>query len=262
MRNCFSFLSASLLLLFSVNVRSQFGPLSGAAGGLSAPPSGPRFGGAMSKLFGEHTAFTAKMQMEIKEAGSTDVMSMPGKFSFLEGKTRFDIDLAESKGTKMPAQVAAQMKALGMGEVVMISRPDKKLAFVVYPGMQAYMESPLAEDEAASPGAKYKVETTELGKDSVNGQACVKNKVLITDEKGNKHEATVWNAAELRNFPVKMEYTEDGHNGTITYREIKFEKPSASSFDPPATFTRYTGVAEMLRGIMLKQFGFGGSGKE
>src|SRR5207302_5244975 len=100
-----------------------------------------------------------------------------------------------------------QLKAFGMADVTMISRPDKKVAYMIYPGLQSYLENALADDEAAGPDAKYEVATTELGREDVNGNACVKNKVVVTDEKGTKHEAVVWNAPDLKNFPVKMRYT-------------------------------------------------------
>jgi hypothetical protein len=163
------------------------------------------------------------------------------------------MDVTEAKGTQIPAAAAAQLKGFGMGEITMISRPDKKLAYMVYPGLQSYIENPLADDEAAGPGAKYDVNTTELEKETIEGNPCVKNKVIVTDEKGNKQEAIVWNAPDLQNFPVKMEYKEDGRNATLTFRDIKFTKPNASVFDPPAAFARYESMAGFLRGVMLKQ---------
>src|SRR4030095_13307219 len=80
---------AALLCLLPIRSYSQFGP-AGGVGGLGNPASGPRFGGALGKLFGEN-AFTAKMEMEIKEPGSAEVITMPGRMSFLDGKTRFEM---------------------------------------------------------------------------------------------------------------------------------------------------------------------------
>src|SRR5262249_26153445 len=156
---------AALLCFLPIQSFAQFG-----LAGMANTPSGPRFGGALNRLFAENNAFTAKMEMEIKEPGNAQAIIMPGRISFLEGKTRFEMDITEAKGTKMSPQMAAQVKALGMGEMTMISRPDKKLAYVVYPSMQACLESALEDDEAAGPDTKYKVETTELGKEMVNGQ--------------------------------------------------------------------------------------------
>jgi len=253
----------AFLGVFTLESRAQLGLLAGGlgssltGGAKEAGPAGPRFSGAMSKLFGENTAFTARMDMAIQEPGGTEPITLPGKVSFLEGKTRFEMDITEAKGTKIPAQAAAQVKAMGMGEIVMISRPDKKLAYMVYPGMQAYMENALDESEAAGPDAKYKVETHELGAEVIEGNACVKNKVLITDEKGNKTEATVWNATGLKNFPLRMQYTEEGRNATITFHQVEFGKPDANVFTPSTKFARYTGMGDLMRGMMMKQFGGG-----
>ncbi len=253
MRNYLLLCTAGVALLFSEGAHAQLNLLAGAAAsGIGGAPQAPRFGGAMSKLFGENNAFTAKLDMEIREPGGTEPITMPGKISFLSGKTRFEMDITEAKGTQIPAAAATQLKAFGMGEITMISRPDKKLAYVVYPGLESYVENALDEEEAG-PDAKYNVKSTELAKEAIEGNACVKNKVVVTDEQGNRQEAVVWNATELKNFPVKMQYMEEGRNATLTFREIQFTKPDPKVFDPPATFARYDGMAGFLRGVMLKQ---------
>jgi Domain of unknown function (DUF4412) len=255
MRKYISHFAAGLILLLPVNAHSQLSLLAGAAAsGIGGAPQAPRFGGAMSKLFGDNKAFTAKIVMEIRESGGAQPITMPGKMSFLNGKTRFEMDVTEVKGTQIPAAAATQLKALGMADVTMISRPDKKVAYMVYPGLQSYIENALADDEAAGPDAKYNVTTAELGREDVNGNSCVKNKVIVTDEKGIKHEAVVWNAPDLKNFPVKMQYTEDGRNATLIFSDVKFNQPDAGVFDPPAGFSRHESMAGFLRGVMLKQF--------
>jgi hypothetical protein len=236
-----------------VRAYSQLISPTGALNGLGGAPTGPRFGGALSKLFGENDAFTASLAMEFKESGRDDLISLPGRILFLKGKTRFEMDVTEAKGTPLPAAAAAQLKAFGLSQVALISRPDKKLAYMVYPGLQSYIENELDDDEATEPGAKFDVNTTELGKEMVDGQACVKNKVVLTDQKGNKREAVVWNAAALKDFPIKMQYAEEGRDATLTFRDISFTKPDSAAFDPPAAFARYEGMAGFVRGIMLKQ---------
>ena len=102
------------------------------------------------------------------------------------------------------------------------------------------------------------MESTELGKETVDGHPCVKNKVVVTDKEGKKLESTVWNASDLKNFPVKMEHN-DAQSGTVTltYKDIKLEKPEVSSFDPPANFTKAANMMEM----MMKGAGAGGFGR-
>ena len=65
------------------------------------------------------------------------------------------------------------------------------------------------------------METTELGKDTVDGHPCVKNKVIVTDNEGSKHESTVWNATDLKNFPVKIETDRTGRQTmTMLFKNV------------------------------------------
>ena len=89
-------------------------------------------------------------------------MSMPGKMFFDTGKSRFEMNMSEMKSAKMPPQTAAQMKSMGMDRMIMIGRPDEKLGYQVFPGMQAYVENPLPEQESASAPSDFKIEVTEL----------------------------------------------------------------------------------------------------
>jgi hypothetical protein len=209
----------------------------------------------MAKLFGDNSAFSATMEMQTKDPSSGETMTMPGQISFAEGKSRFEMDMTKMRGGKMRPEAAAQMKAMGMDSMVMISRPDKKVTYMVYPGLQAYVENALPESEAATPASDYKIETTELAKETVDGHPCVKNKTVVTDSKGDKHESIVWNASDLKNFPIKIEQTEEGHAMTMLFKDIKLAKPEASVFDPPAGCARY----DSMQAMMMKRFG-GGEG--
>src|ERR1041385_6673909 len=150
--------------------------------------NGPKFTGSMAKLFGDNSSFTANVENQIDSA-SAQAMTMPGKLAFDSGKSRFEMNLADAKGGQMQG-AAEHMKAMGMDRMVMISRPDKKLTYQVYPGMTAYVESPLEDPDATKPESAFKIETTELGKETLDGHPCVKNKVVVTDDEGKKHEST------------------------------------------------------------------------
>src|SRR5258707_5478039 len=126
------------------------------------------------------------------------------------------------------------MKSMGMDVMVMISRPDKKTAYIIYPGMKAYAEMPMTDPEAAAKPDQFKMETTELSKETVDGHACTKNKQVVTDEKGTKSEFTAWNASDLKKFPVKIEMTEKGQAVSLAFKDVKFDKVDAAQFYPPS----------------------------
>ena len=243
---------AALCLLLTLSpLYAQFGP---PAGG---PTPGPGLSGSTAKLFGENSTFSATLEMQTSGGGDSEAMTMPGKIFFDQGKSRFEMDMSQLRSGKMPPQMAAQMKSMGMDKMVMISRPDKKVGYQVYPGMQAYVESQLPEKEAAGQASDYKMEITELGKETVDGHPCVKNKAVVTDKEGAKHESVVWNATDLNKFPVKIEHTEDSTKVTMLFRDVKLSKPAADLFDPPGDATKFDNMQSMMQQVMMKRFGGG-----
>jgi len=240
-------LASALICLGLLPAFAQPGPRGG----------GPQLGGATSKLFGDNQAFSASLEMNVT-APSGKPMTMPGKLSFDTGKSRFEVDMADMKGGGMPPNAAAQMKSMGMDTMVTLSRPDQKTAYLVYPGLKSYAGIPLSKADSAPTNGDFKVETTELGKDTVDGHSCVKNKIVVTDNEGVKHESTVWNATDLKNFPVKIETAGQGDTVTMLFKNVSLAKPVASLFDPPAGFKKYDTVQQLMQEEMMKRMG--GSG--
>ena len=195
------------------------------------------------------------MEFETGDSVSGDAMTMPGKLSFDAGKSRFEMNMAEMKGAAMPPEAAAQMRAMGMDAIVTISLPDKKTVYLIYPGMQSYVENPLPEKTAGMTDDDFKMETTELGHETVDGHECVKNKVVVTDKDGKKHESTVWNATDLKKFPVKIETAESGHKAVMHFKDVKFTKPAASAFEIPSDFKKYASMQTMMQEVMMKKMG-------
>jgi len=225
--------------------------------GMGGPPPGPGLSGSTAKLFGDNTSFSANLELQSAGGQSSETMTMPGKICFDQGKSRFEMDMSQIKGGMMSPQAAMQMKGIGMDKTIVISRPDKKVAYQIYPGMQAYLETQLPEQEAAAPSSDFKVEVTELGKETVDGHECVKNKTVVTDKEGNKHESFVWNATDLKKFPVRIEQSEGGHKTTMLFRDVSFSKPAADLFEPPSDATKYDSMQSMMQQSMMKRFGSG-----
>lgn len=246
MKNYPPILAVTILCLNLVSAHAQFGPA----------PSGPDLGGPLGKLFGNNQAFSAALEFQTTDSSSTTT-TMPGKISFDAGKSRFEINMADVQGKQMPPDAAAQMKSMGLDQMVMVARPDKKVAYLIYPGMQSYVETVLAEADSAATNGDYKVETTELGKETVDGHPCVKNKVVVTDKDGGKHESTVWNATDLKDFPVEIQTTEGGANVIMLFKNVSLAKPAASLFESPSDYTKYDNLQTMMQQQIMKRMGGG-----
>lgn len=155
----------------------------------------------------------------------------------------------------MPAGTIEHMKAMGMDKTITISCPETKTAYLIYPGLSAYAEAPITDPNATRPASAFKIETTALGKETVDGHPCVKNKIVITDDQGNAHTYTVWNATGLKNFPVKIETSDQGHTMTMIFKKIKTTKPDASAFEPPADYKKYDSPQALMQQEMMKRMG-------
>ena len=147
------------------------------------------------------------------------------------------------------------MKAMGMDTLISITRPDLKVVYLVYPGLNSYAEMTPQDSSANAAPDDFKVETEKLGSEAVDGHDCVKNKVTVTDKEGKKHISTVWNAGDLKNFPVKIVTADQGNNATMLFKNISFAKPAASNFEPPAGLTKYDSMQTMMQTEMMKKMG-------
>jgi len=214
----------------------------------------PHFDSAMNKLFGDNKTFSALMEMQTS-AGDGNSISMTGSYSFDNGKTRLEMNFADVKGSMITPSAIQQMKTMGMDKTVVISRPDLKLTYIIYPGLNSYAEIPTQDVSSSVNPDDYKIENAADGKETVDGHDCVKNKTTVTDKDSNKREFTVWNATDLKNFPVKIVTGEASRPVTMLYKNISPTKPAASLFEAPDGYTKYDNVQTMMQTEMMKKMG-------
>ena len=207
---------------------------------------------ALTKLFGELKAFTAKAEVQVLDEAQKEKVSMPMDFALLDNNVRVEMDLTQMKNKDMPPGAADSLKQMGMAQIVSLIRPDKKAIYVMYPNQKTVLNMPMSPEDAAAAEKTPKLEKTAVGKETVDGHACVKNKVVITDDKGKNLEATTWNATDLKDFPVQIQ-TKDNQNTTVVhFKEVQFAKPEAKSFEIPADYTQFNDPQEMMQSIMKK----------
>lgn len=250
--NSIARLLASLLLVaFAGRAAAQ---LPGRGGLESAP--GVAFSGAMLRFLGEHKAFIADVNIGTKNQRG-DMVLLPGKLTFHDGLSRLELNLAKLEAGRLPPVVAESLKAAGMGELVILTRPEKKLTYFIYPGMQAYAETPAREEQSAEAAKALKLETTRVGEETLAGHPCIKNRVAITDAQGKTQEATTWNATDLRGFPVAIEATDKGTQVTLFFSNVRFGPPPGTAFELPRDLRKYADTREMMREAMMKLLGGG-----
>jgi hypothetical protein len=218
-------------------------PGAGAPGGMGA---------ALTRLFGETKAFTAKVDVQVLDNSQQELASVPMEFAFLDNKTRMEMDLTQMKNKQMPPGMAESLKQMGMAQFVNIIRPDKKLVYAMYPNMKVVLSQPLPKADAEAAEKPPKLEKTELGKETVDGHPCVKTMNVFTDQEGKKIEATTWNATDLKDFPVQIQTKDNENTSFLRFKQVKLAKPDEKLFDPPVDFTQYTNQMELQQAVMKK----------
>ncbi|MBE0541454.1 MAG: hypothetical protein IH623_08720 [Verrucomicrobia bacterium] len=208
----------------------------------------------LARLFGSHTGFTAKSDIRVYDKDHKETVSTLMNFAYLDNKARCEIDMTHMKHKDLPAGIADQLQQFGMDQVVSIVRPDKKSLHVIYPKLQSYVTLPLAPDNLEAV-AKAKTTKERLGTETLDGQPCVKHKVTLTTVNGEKQELTVWNASNLKDFPVQILTKQDEGTVITRYRQVQLARPEAKLFDPPATFKEYPDMQSFMQGVLAKIMG-------
>lgn len=219
---------------------------------MESPGAPAGINAALTKLFGDITAFSARADVQVLGKDQKEKVSTPMDFALLDGKVRVEIDMTKMRNKDLPAGAAEGMKQMGMDRVVSITQPAEKSTYIIFPGLQSFVNMPLPKEELETYEKNPKLERTAQGKETVDGHACVKNKVVVTDDNGKKHEATVWNATDLKDFPVRIITTEKDDTVILNYKDIKLAKPDAKQFAKPTDFKEYADFQAMMQAVMMK----------
>ena len=187
---------------------------------------------AMIKLFGENAAFTAQAEVRVLNSNRVVWLQMPGVFAAADTKLRVDVDM---NLIRSPSITPAMIKQLGLDRITSVIRPDKKVTYNIYPSKKSFVALALSTEDAQV--AAQKLEKKPLGKETLDGHACVKNLSTVKSSKGSVLvQATTWNATDLKDFPIQIEIKEGGNTSVMHFQNINLTKPAATLFDVPAGF--------------------------
>lgn len=219
---------------------------------MGSPGEGPggNFDNGMEKLFGANPAFSATMLTAI--SGAQGPMTVKSKMVFDHENSWTDMNMTDVQGPNLPPQAVEQMKSIGMDEVLTITPADKLNVYMVYPHIHSYVAMAIPPSSATN--NSFNVQTTKLGEETVDGHPCVKNDVVVTNSV-QSHEFTVWNATDMNNFPVKIAMADGGMSVSITFQNVSFSKPDAGLFQPPAHYTKYGSIQDLMQSALMNRPG-------
>jgi hypothetical protein len=246
--------SVSVLpVIFALLMSSPGAALAQAGGGKGAPG----LNSAMPKLFGSNTNFIAKVDARVYDKNHQETTSMPMGFEMLGDRIRVEINMTQVKSREMSPDFANQMKQMGMDQMTTILLPDKKVVLTIYPGLKSYAETPMDKDEVESSKKGLKVTKTHLGKETIDGHACEKEEVTLTDDKGTQQHATIWEAADMNKFPIQMQLTQDDASVVMKYKDVRLGRPADNHFQAPTGMAKFDNVNALMSDAITKRMNAG-----
>jgi hypothetical protein len=232
-------------LVMSFRALTAAAQMPDAAGGMNS---------AMIKLFGDSMSFTAKADVQVLNSNRVEWLRMPTSFAGADAKIRVDVDFGQLKSRAIDAATISTFKKMGVDHVISVIRPEKKLTYIIYPGAQSFAAIPLSNEDAQF--ASQKVEKTALGRETIDGHPCVKNRSVVKSPKGVVLiQATTWNASDLKDFPIKIETTENGNTTVLHFQQVSLVKPEAKLFEPPAGYKQYSNPGDLMAAAYKKASG-------
>lgn len=172
-----------------------------------------------------------------------------------------------SQGMEMPmARMGSKSRVenAGMKGVITIALSDAKKTIMMNTTTKTYSEQSTQERDQMPTMYDTDVvfEKKKVGNETIDGHPCVKyDSVYYRKSKPEeKHKATIWEAQDLKDFPIQMEvtvpanpkYPGSGGKMIVKYKDVKLGAATASMFEVPSGYKKVNSPQEVM--------GFGGMG--
>ena len=202
----------------------------------------------ISKILSQKSLTARVVMIPTVKGADSKIPQMEFLMMMSKGKSRMEMDMTKMMGSAHAGKGGAMP---GLGRMVTIARPDKKVVYQVMPDLNAYCEMAIPDASAGSgevPKVDRKVEGTEM----VDKYKCQKVLTTVTAKDGTKVEVMTWEAKEFGGLPIKMETETPEGKMTMLFKDIKTDTPAASLFEPPAGATKYASMQEMMMSNVMK----------
>ena len=214
----------------------------------------PHLRAVFPKLFVSTPEFSAKAQIGMFDGQGKKQMGAPMNFALGDRHMRTEIDTTGM--SQIPPEARAGMKALQLDTIVFITRVDRKKVYLVFPGVQEYVEYPIAGelmDEINTRSRDAAFQRTVIGEETVNGQVCTKIRVVVSEPNRPQEEALLWCAKNLQDFPLRMALISKGNVMKFEFREVSLKKPNPALFEVPTNYVQRADSNQIMKDAVEKK---------
>jgi hypothetical protein len=172
-----------------------------------------------------------------------------------------------TQGMEMPmARMGSKSRVenAGMKNVITVSLGDTKKTIMMNTSTKTYSEQINQEKDQMPTMYDNDVvfEKKKVGNETIDGHPCIKYDSIYyrKSKPDEKHKATIWEAKDLKDFPIQMEvsvpanpnYPGSGGKMVVKYKDVKLGAATASMFEVPSGYKKVSSPQEVM--------GFGGMG--
>lgn len=229
-------------------------PLRVMAQGGGMPGGNLGFNAAVAQLFADIPAFSASVETAITNQAENTRMVLPMRMLKSGDRFRIDVDFVKLRGAGAQLQGLSALQNIGMSRMSSLVLPQEKGMVVLFPELK--FQTRVALSEADLPSEGYKVTKKAGGKETVNGQPCVRQQVTLTTKDGEKTEVTTWESAALNQFPLKMMFRQDKDKdgGTLwmTFSDVKLTAPEEGLFKVPSDYKGFNSISGLMQEAMAR----------
>jgi hypothetical protein len=201
----------------------------------------------VQQLIGSNASFTATADISGRSKDETQNFDLPIGYALLGGRLRTEIDLTEFRGLHACDIAQGKLAEVGLDQVIFVLLPDLKLKFLIYPRARAYVET--IQNWRERLNQIVDIQKSRVGTLTIDGHPCTRYKVVATNELGDKTAVDVWQASDLADFPVQMEFQIRNTTFKVLFHNVNLARPNLSLFEPPADFDRYASLQALLQAI-------------
>lgn len=220
----------------------------------------PFLAAALSEVFTDSRAFSAVavLQTASDKAGQ----GIPLGFATLNGNMRWFLNLDQARSSRLEPELLGMLRDAKLSQMLLIMRP-KTNAILAVPGLKQWFEFPLPKSEALTDKAGEKVgflQKNEVAREAIEGHPCVKYRLSLPKDRGSSEEAFVWQATDMKNFPIKFQTTVNGEAVALTFRQVNQNSPDPKHFEAPAGYTNGGGPEALMQRVLMGALGGSGLG--
>lgn len=224
-----------------------FGALTATAQFSSMAARAPWLQSFFAKMSPDTPDFSAIGQCDLCTRAGDVQLELPMDVAVSTNVFRWEVDA--SKVSPLPPQVKTMAKMMRTDRQIFLVNKNEQRIYMIYPDLHAYIQIPIPESALADVEARSdatQVQKTELGRETIDGHPCIRNKAVTVEPGSPPEQGLMWNATDLQGFPIKMQLNTARGLMKFQFQDVVIQNPDPTLFLVPGNYNLFTNSADLM----------------